>query len=414
MFVHPELGYFDEREDLTAAKLYAPSRLAFGKARGLPPIAFRSKVFADLEDEKVWTRSWVFVGALDQMPESGDLLPYTVGHHGLHVQRTTTGGLVGRFNKAQHGGCRAVPAQCQTGIKTKCSFTSCGYSRDRDVIPSSELGENTPAMRQYLGEQPERLLPARVESFGPFVHINLDRAAPSLETELGPVTALLAPHVKAKLRSVAGFWTEHPCNWKIAGRAFMDQAEAPNMAPSAAKRGTKAKVAASTQGARFVAREVALGGVDGDLPPFATLDEKARATAKLIWAFPNLLIAAMPDHLVTIGLQPTAFSQTMHRVRLYVGFGAKGVTAEHPGVVKRLGFWHDLLARIAERSKAEQLEVERWGTPSLPATVGKPRPIEASASGHHFQCYLIDRLLAEHDYHWAGPLTDARVGQASP
>ena len=409
MFVHPELGYFDEREDLTAAKLYAPSRLSFGKARCLPPIAFRSKVFADLEDEKIWTRSWVFVGALDQIPESGDLLPYTVGHHGLHVQRTTSGELVSRFNKAQHGGCRAVPAQCQTGIKTKCSFTSCGYSRDRDVIPSSELGEDTPAMRQYLGEQPDRLIPARVERHGPFVHVNLDRAAPSLETELGAVAEHLAPYLKAKLRGVAGFWTEHQCNWKVAGRAFMDQAEVPGMAPLVAKRGTKVKVAPSAEGARFVAREIALSGVDGDLPLIATLDEKAQATAKLFWVFPNLLIAALPDHVVTIGLQPTSFSSVMHRVRLYVGFGAKGVTAEHPGIVKRLGFWRELLARIGERSKAEQLEVERWGTPSLPATVGKPRPIEASPHGYHFQRYLIDRLLAEHDYYWAGPLTDARV-----
>jgi len=410
MFVHPELGYFDEREDLTAAKLYAPSRLAIGKARGLPPIAFRSKVFADLEDEKIWTRSWVFVGALDQIPESGDLLPYTIGHHGLHVQRTTGGDLVGRFNKAQHGGCRAVPAQCQTGIKTKCSFTSCGYSRDRDVIPSSELGEDTPAMRQYLGEQPDRLLSARVESFGPFVHASLDRAAPSLEAELGPVAEHMAPYVKAKLRGVAGFWAEHQCNWKLAGRAFMDQAEVPHMAPVAAKRGAKPKSAAVAHGARFVAREIGLSGVEGDLPVLATLDEKARMGATLIWSFPNLLIAALPDHVVTIGLQPTSFSSTMHRVRLYVGFGAKGVTAEHPGIIKRLDFWRALLARIGERSKAEQLETMRWGTPSLPATAGKKRPIETSDYGYHFQRFLIDRLLAEHDYYWAGPLTDARIG----
>jgi len=408
MFVHPDLGYFDEREDLTAARLYASSRLAFGRARTLPPLAYRSKVFADLEDEKLWTRAWIFVGALDQIPDAGDLLPYTIGHHGLHVQRGADGGLIGRFNKAQHGGCRAVPLQCQTGVKTKCSFTSCGYSRDRDVIPASELGEETPAMRQYLGEQPGRLLPARVETFGPFVHLNLDQAAPPLEAQLGPLAEVLAPYVAAGLRSVGGFWVEHACNWKLAGKAFIQHAGAPNAKPSAVKRRARPKAAGEI--AAHVLRTVALEAGAGDLPAFATLDDAARNEARLIWAFPNLLIAALPDHLLTIALQPTAYKTTLHRVRLYVGGDRRGTKPDEAAIAPRLAFWRETLAACGEHGAAEQRAAERWGTPSAPETAGKPRPFETSEPFHRFQRYLLDRLLTEHDYHWAGPLTDARIG----
>ncbi len=409
MFVHPELGYFDEREDLTAAKLYAASRLAFGRARALPPVAYRSKVFADLEDEKIWTRAWIFVGGHDQIPEAGDLLPYTVGHHGIHVQRRADGGLIGRFNKAQHGGCRAVPLQCQTGIKTKCSFTSCGYSRDRDVIPSFELGEETPAMRQYLGEQPDRLLKVRVERFGPFIYANLDPDADGLEAQLVSIGDLLAPYVEANAKGVAGFWAEHQCNWKLAGKAFLDHAGAPNAAllATATKR---RRPAVADDVAWHVRRTIKLAESGGhDLPVFATLDDAAQGEARFAWAFPNLLIAAQPDHLVTIGLQPTAFRSTLYRVRLYVSPRAKGLGPGHPAVIKRLGFWRDLLAHVGERAVAEQREAERWGTPSWPETEGKKRPIETSEPGYRLQRYLIDRLLARHDYHWAGAMTDARV-----
>lgn len=409
MFVHPELGYFDEREDLTAARLYAGSRLAFGRARKLPPVAFRSKVFADLEDEKIWTRAWIFVGGLDQIPAAGDLLPYTVGHHGIHVQRRADGGLIGRFNKAQHGGCRAVPLQCQTGIKTKCSFTSCGYSRDRDVIPASELGEETPAMRQYLGEQPDRLLPVRVDCFGPLVHVNLDRNADGLDQQLGPIEDLLAPYIAAKVRGVAGFWLEHQCNWKLAGMAFLDHAAAPG-ACEPAKTAKRARGKPPKEAGSHARRTIPLApGADADLPVVATLGQAARQEARLAWVFPNLLIAALPDHLVTIGLQPTAFCSTLYRVRLYVGRAAKGIGPEHPAVLRRLGLWRGILARCGERATAEQRDAERWGTPSWPETEGKPRPIEASEHGYRFQRYLVDRLLAEHDYYWAGPMTDARV-----
>ena len=56
MSKHPELGYFDEDVDLTEPKLYAAATKPFGRAQVLPPTAFHSKIFADLEDEKVWTR----------------------------------------------------------------------------------------------------------------------------------------------------------------------------------------------------------------------------------------------------------------------------------------------------------------------------------------------------------------------
>ena len=110
----------------------------------LPPDAFTSAAFLKLEDAKLWPRSWVCIGASQEIPNAGDLLPYTVGVHGIHVQRQADGSLVGRFNKAQHGGCHFIPIQCQTGKKTRCGFTSCGYSLDRAAIPAGPSGKRCP------------------------------------------------------------------------------------------------------------------------------------------------------------------------------------------------------------------------------------------------------------------------------
>ena len=115
---HPSLGYFDEGFDLTAPGTVRSRRGRNSARRGfLHPVAYRSKAFADLEDEKIWTRAWVCVGIHERIPGYGDLLPYTVGNHGIHVQRDDKGQLQGRFNKAQHGGCRAIPLQCQSRQK---------------------------------------------------------------------------------------------------------------------------------------------------------------------------------------------------------------------------------------------------------------------------------------------------------
>jgi len=97
MNVHPELGYFDEGLNLVEPELYAAARKPFGRAQTLPPAAYRSKIFADLEDEKIWTRTWVCVGTQQQIPNAGDLLPFTLGHHGIHVERQANGGLLARL-----------------------------------------------------------------------------------------------------------------------------------------------------------------------------------------------------------------------------------------------------------------------------------------------------------------------------
>ena len=222
MEFHPDMGYIENDIDLTDVDLYKLANLPFGQATILPLFSYQSKIFSDLEDEKVWTRNWIAIGSAKEIPNAGDLLPFTVGHHGIHVQRENDGTLIGRFNKAQHGGCRAVPLQCQTGKKTKCSFTSCGYSRDRHVIRVEEIGENTPTMHQYLGLIPERLLPVRVDTLGPFTFINLDHECSSLSDSLDAFPEDIEKILHSKFTLQNSEWFECVSNWKFAGRAFFD------------------------------------------------------------------------------------------------------------------------------------------------------------------------------------------------
>ena len=85
------------------------------RSPGLDDSAFRSLRMARREDETIWTRDWVCVGTTHELAGVGDLLPFTAGDHAIHIQRMADDSFTGRFNKAQHGGCRVVPVQCQQG-----------------------------------------------------------------------------------------------------------------------------------------------------------------------------------------------------------------------------------------------------------------------------------------------------------
>lgn len=373
MTTRPDLDYVDEGVDLQDPALYKPSRARFGQARMLTPVAFRSKVFADLEDEKIWTRSWVCIGSQHEIPGVGDLLPYTVGNHGVHVQREADG-LVGRFNLAQHGGCRFVPAQCQTGSKTRCSFTSCGYSRDREVIAAVELGDNTPAMRQYLGFRPERLFPVKVEGLGPLLFVNLDPEAAPLAERLGDTASALDLGEAAAWDEAESFRAEYAGNWKLLGRALV-RCLAPEAKPAKAGRNAGAVV-------------------------LRAACEFAGAPATLCWLLPNLLLLRWEGHIVSIVLQPTALEETLARVR---------VASAHPIESATLEALRVALDEAGREAAALQEELGRFGTPSRPETSLDDLPVERDRTAHLLQFYVIARVLERHEVHWSGPLYAAAL-----
>ena len=372
MTMRPDFDYMDEGVDLQDPALYKPSRGRFGKASILTPIAYRSKVFADLEDEKIWTRSWICIGSQRDIPNVGDLLPYTVGNHGVHVQRGIDG-LTGRYNLAQHGGCRFVPTQCQTGSKTRCSYTSCGYSRDRGVIAADELGDETPTMRQYLGYRPERLLPVTVENEGPLLFVNLDPDAAPLANRLEGAADALALDVAAAWENAESFRVEYDANWKLLGRALL-RSLAPDAKP--AKNG---------------GADVIVLRADADF---------SGAPATVCWLLPNLILLRGEDRLVSIALQPTALEETLARVRIS---GARPMEPAHADALRAA------LDEAGDTAASQQDELARFGTPSRPKTSLASLPLEEDRSAHLLQTYVIGRLLKRHEVHWSGPLYAAAL-----
>lgn len=345
MLHRPELGYYDEGCDFAAPSFYAQSLDAAAGARILPPPAFRSRVFPLLEDEVIWAKDWVCVGCEQQIPNDSDLLPFTVGVHGLHVQRTSTG-LEARFNKAQHGGCRAIPAQCRTGTKIGCSITSCGYSRDRDVIAATELGNDTPEMHQYLGLRPERLLRAQIASWHSLIFVNLDITAPPPDGAWDSLAAFGFFDGNRQLRRLSA-WREYDANWKLVGQHLV---------------GGGMPVIDSRESG-WIATSRTLPGDAG--------------TARAAWIFPNLVLIATGTETCAIVLQPTAVGRTLCRIGVY-------------GPASGLA-WPETIDGLAAGAVDEHRLISSWGTGSRPESIGQMPPRQTDAVGFWMQGQVAER-----------------------
>jgi hypothetical protein len=304
----------------------APSlRQAGTRPACLAPAAYHSFAFAAREDAAIWTLDWVCIGTGADIAQPGDMLPYTVGDHAVHVQRAADGGIDGRFNQAQHGGCRSVPLQCRQGVKTPCSFTSCGHSLDRMPLSASELGAATPAMHQYLGLRPERLLPVRTAALGPLLFVNLNplgEAFDATSLELEQALPMLADRCWTRTGHA---WLEYAGNWKLVGQSLAACAE-----PGARGAGIP-----SARGRALSVRRQGVGSIAA------------------LWGFPNLVVLAWAGSLCVVVLQPVASNRTRCRVSI---FSADGEPASVP--------WMQILHERRPPIEDAQRAMQDWGRAS--------------------------------------------------
>lgn len=383
MEFHPDMGYEENGVDLANSDLYKTTNLPFGQASILPPFSYQSKVFSELEDEKLWTRNWIAIGSIHDIQTAGDLLPYTVGHHGIHVQRESDGNLIGRFNKAQHGGCRAVPLQCQTGKKTKCSFTSCGYSRDRNVIRVEEIGENTPTMHQYLGLIPERLLPVKVETLGPYIFINIDHECNSLTDYIEIVPENIKSLLKNDFKLQYSEWFECSSNWKLAGRAFFDNEYVSNNFEN------KQLNESSNY---FIVSDLSTHSIGINTP-------KDLKDVRLCWLFPNLILVLHPTFILSVILQPTSMGECTLRTSLYTNEIRTNHDSSHLPCE-----WQEYINTIKDNAQIKQQQADKLTAPGAPELKSDMIPVETNLAGYTFHRYITKVIETDYEYYWNAPL----------
>lgn len=347
----PELGYFDEGIDLTAPESYRSAGGALGTAAILPLVAYRSLAFAHLEDERIWTRDWICAGTRQDVEVPGDLLPYTVGFHGIHVRRQEDGVLTGSFNQAQHGGCRVVPVQCQGGTKTSCSFTSCGYSRDRGPILCEELEQSTAAKHQYLGMRPERLFPIRVATVGNLILVNLDEGS----SACGPFRGPFSETLREEGYRVGVRWVEYECNWKFLAQYLLAMDSVENTCDESA----------------------VLYGRSGDVA--------------VAWRFPNLLLFQHGNSYCVVLLQPTALAKTLCRIQCF----ERGKSVDS-GANNGLERWSEMFDGRGREGELFAAGLE--GPNSTASTAGSARvelPLQRDRAGLWGQNRLIERITVQ-------------------
>jgi nitrite reductase/ring-hydroxylating ferredoxin subunit len=185
----------------------------------IPAKRYYDPAFFEEEKRHLWPRVWQMACRLEEIPEIGDYVEYTLFEKRVIVIRGKEG-VRAFHNVCRHRGMRLVEGagNCRTtGII--CPFHGWRYDaegRNTFVFGRSVFSE------ELLDKDEISLKPCRLELWGGCAFINFDDSAPSLRTSLGPITQKLdARHVDS-LRTEWWYASELPVNWKLAAEAFQE------------------------------------------------------------------------------------------------------------------------------------------------------------------------------------------------
>ena len=183
--------------------------------RFLPKIYHDADIY-EQEMEKIFGRSWQFVGHVSQIPKSGDFFLSRIGEEKVIVIRGTDESVRVVLNMCRHKGhlvCRAERGNTKLFI---CPYHAWSYGIDGELAQAPMTSELAP----QLNKADFGLIPVpRVETYHGLIFANFDADAPPLETSMGDLRFYLDTFVGRRgvdLEMIGGVqkW-EVDCNWKI-------------------------------------------------------------------------------------------------------------------------------------------------------------------------------------------------------
>ena len=185
----------------------------------IPAKRYYDPAFFEEERQKLWPHVWQMACRLEEIPEIGDYVEYTIFEKRVIVMRGKSG-VQAFHNVCRHRGMRLVEnaGNCKTtGII--CPFHGWRYNTEG---ANTFVFGRTVFNEALLDKEDISLRPCRVELWGGCAFINFDDSAPSLLDSLGPITEKLGARHVDKLRTEWWYASELPVNWKLAAEAFQE------------------------------------------------------------------------------------------------------------------------------------------------------------------------------------------------
>lgn len=300
------------------AQVYAPIE----EASGLPNAAYWSTDWYQLEQERLFRRSWVFVGAEAEVAAPGDIKPAEAGGVPVLLVRGRDGAVRLFQNVCRHRGSLLVDAPCNRTVLT-CPYHSWSYGldgklRSRPHFHGAGQGDSFEA-----GGGPRLdLIEVRVETAFGCVFADLSGTAPPLTEWLGPLTTALSGYDLSALRWAGKLDFEIAANWKLIYENFIEEYHVFSLHPRLHDfvpmhrrnvGGWRGNTFAN--GYSFSAIEPGRGA---GMPHYPGLSDEDRSRGQWFLTLPHFAVEVFPDQFAVVAAYPVAPDRTREELHIFL------------------------------------------------------------------------------------------------
>jgi phenylpropionate dioxygenase-like ring-hydroxylating dioxygenase large terminal subunit len=195
--------------------------------RSLPWSWYTDPAVLQLERERIFRRSWQYVGHTGDVPEPGSFAATTVGDVPVVLVRDRDETLRAFLNVCRHRG-SIVCSGSGKRETLQCPYHAWTYGLDGRLVAAPRSGKEGGIDTGELG-----LVQLQLETWGPLVFVNPDREAAPLADFLDGLPEMVADaglDLEA-LRFLQRSESELACNWKISAENFLECYHCPTAHP---------------------------------------------------------------------------------------------------------------------------------------------------------------------------------------
>jgi choline monooxygenase len=296
-----------------------PFEKDLARATTLPARCYIDPDYLALEQERIFARTWQPAGSRDRLRNAGDFLATEASGEPIVLVCDSQEQIRAFSNVCRHRA-GSVATGCGNRQTLQCSYHGWTYGLDGRLLGTPEFEGVKEFDRQCFG-----LVPIRTETFGPFVFVNLDAAAPPLALTLGAIVEQTRGLDLDRLRLCERRIYDIACNWKVYVDNYLEGYHLPTAHPGLFRELDYSRYRVETE--RFYSRQFA-----PFRPTVSASNERLYAgdssDALYYWVFPNWMLNAYPDNVSLNIVLPLGPERTRTIFEWYVPTAAESGTPQ--------------------------------------------------------------------------------------